>query len=88
MIFYRLHPLDPKLIYTKKLSHYVCAALAVGAKFECSKRDYLDAIYAMNCPKVAKKDITDAENHILEVTFALFSSLNGRFPSTYLWSRS
>lgn len=54
LIFYRLQQSDYKLVHTRKLSHLVCAALVLGSKFECSRKDYLEEVYLINSRRVAK----------------------------------
>ena len=41
VIVYRLQQMDYKLVHTRRLSQLVCAALVLGCKFECSRKDYL-----------------------------------------------
>ena len=36
IIFQRACDQEPKLLHSKKLGQYVCGALSIGAKFECS----------------------------------------------------
>jgi hypothetical protein len=62
--------LDSRLIASKRINDFACAALSIGSKYEGS-RSYLDEIYLLNSRRVSKIEMINAENCILKVYISL-----------------
>ena len=50
-----------------KVSQYLCAALCLGAKLECSTKDYLHSAPALMVGRVTQHEIIQAEFRIAQV---------------------
>lgn len=71
IIFQRACDQQPKLLHSKRLGQYVCGALSIGAKFECSGQSHLENIFVCNARRISKEDISLGESYILQVAVGL-----------------
>lgn len=78
MIFEQICELDGRIVNSKKLSHFVCGALSLGAKFECSGPNFVERIHLINSKKISKEDIGLAEFYILEVINKILRFFDGK----------
>ncbi len=54
ILFQKCYEEDKKMVSQRKVEAYVCASLSLSAKIECSRINYLDAIYIVNARRTAK----------------------------------
>jgi hypothetical protein len=78
---------EGRLASSKRINELACAALAMGCKFECSQRNYLEDVFLVNYRRISKLEISHAEHCILKVPTRTCRLSTGTSQFTWIWRR-